>query len=307
MNILITGGTGMVGRNLCEMAKAQGHKVFAPSSKELNLLSLNSTKEWFKKKKIGLIIHAAGIVAGIQANMASQSLFLVQNSDMARNLFTVAFDNGVPRAINLGSSCMYPKNAPNPLKEDQVLNGKFEPTNEGYALGKVYAYKLCQFLSETKIVSYKTILPCNLFGKYDTYDDSRSHMIPAVIKKIHYAKMANLPFVEIWGDSKARREFMDVKDLADCLIYAIDNFDTMPETMNVGTGIDYSIAEYYSLVAKIIGYKGKFTLDLTKPVGMKQKLVDTTISNSWGWKSKISLIEGLKDTYEFFRSNNLCQ
>jgi nucleoside-diphosphate-sugar epimerase len=307
MNILITGGTGMVGRNLFETAKNQGYKVFAPSSKELNLLSLTSTKAWFKKNNIDLLVHAAGIVGGIQANIRSQSLFLVQNSDMARNLFTVAFDNGVARAINLGSSCMYPKNTTNPLKEDQILNGKFEPTNEGYALGKIYAYKLCQFLSETKTVSYKTILPCNLFGKYDSYDDSRSHMIPAVIKKIHYAKIANLPSVEIWGDSKARREFMDVKDLTNCLIYAIDNFDTMPETMNVGTGIDYTIAEYYTLVAKMIGYEGIFTLDLTKPVGMKQKLVDVTIANLWGWQSKVLLLEGLKETYEFFRSSDLCQ
>lgn len=300
MKILITGGTGLVGRNFYETSLNMDYQVFAPSSKELNLLSFSSTMAWFKKNKIDLIIHAAGFVGGIEANIRSQSEFLIKNSDMARNLFSVANENGVTKAINLGSSCMYPKDAINPLRENQILNGNLEPTNEGYALGKIYAYKLCQFLSEAKTVNYKTVVPCNLFGKYDTYDDSRSHMIPAVIKKIHYAKVHKLRSVDIWGDSKARREFMDVRDLVNFLFYAVDNFDTMPNIINVGTGIDYSIADYYSLIGKIIGYDGNFTLDLSKPVGMRQKLVDVKLVNSWGWKSFVPLKEGLKDTYKYF-------
>jgi len=300
MKILLTGGTGMVGHNFFEKATKLGFKVLAPNSKELNLLCSSSTERWFEQNSVDMIIHTAGRVGGIQANIASQVSFLIENSDMARNLFITASAAGVKKGINLGSSCMYPKFAENPLKESEILNGQFEPTNEGYALAKVFAFKLCQYLSEQGKVSYKTILPCNIFGKYDNYEDNRSHMIPAVIKKIHNAKVKHLSSVEIWGDGSARREFMNVSDLADCLVYGVNNFKSMPDLMNVGTGVDYSILEYYKMVSDVIGFKGEFTFNLCKPIGMKQKLVDVSLAADWGWRSQISIEDGLSDAYSYF-------
>ena len=300
MRILLTGGSGMVGRNFFEKATKLGLKVFASSSKDLNLLCTPSTERWFEQNKVEMIIHAAGRVGGIQANMNAQASFLIENSNMARNLFTTASAAGVKKGINLGSSCMYPKLAENPLKERDILNGQFEPTNEGYALAKVFAYKLCHYLSEQGSVSYKTILPCNIFGKYDSYEDSRSHMIPAVIKKIHNAKIKKLSSVEIWGDGSARREFMNVSDLADCLVHGVIHFESMPDLMNVGTGVDYSILDYYRMVSDVVGYNVEFTFDLSKPIGMKQKLVDVSLAADWGWRSRVSIEDGLSDAYSSY-------
>jgi len=300
LKILVTGASGMVGRNLTEKLRENGFNVFSPSSAELNLLSVPSTNSWFEKNDVDFIFHAAGRVGGIQANMAAQASFLIENSDMARNLFVTASVAGVKKAINLGSSCMYPKLAENPLKESDILNGQLEPTNEGYALAKVFAYKLCQYLSEQGSVSYKTLVPCNIFGRYDSYDENRSHMIPAVIKKIHNAKTKHLNTVEIWGDGSARREFMNVKDLTDCLLHGFNHFESMPDLMNVGTGVDYSILDYYCLVSDVIGFKGEFTFDLSKPIGMKQKLVDVSLAADWGWRSKISIEDGLSDAYSSY-------
>jgi len=300
MKILVTGGTGMVGRNLIEALSINGYEVFFPTSSELNLLSIDSTDSWFEKNDVDLIVHAAGRVGGIQANMNAQTSFLIENSDMARNLFTTASAAGVKKGINLGSSCMYPKLAENPLKERDILNGQFEPTNEGYALAKVFAYKLCQYLSEQGSVSYKTLLPCNIFCRYDSYEDRRSHMIPAVIKKIHNAKIKKLSSVEIWGDGSARREFMNVSDLADCLVHGVIHFESMPDLMNVGTGVDYSILDYYRMVSDVVGYNVEFTFDLSKPIGMKQKLVDISLAADWGWRSKISIEDGLLDAYSYY-------
>jgi len=300
MNILVTGGHGMVGRNFIESTYASSHTIYAPSSADLNLLSLCETRKWLKQNKIDFFVHAAGKVGGIHANMVSQAAFLIANTDMARNLFITAKELNIKKGLNLGSSCIYPKMAKNPIKESSLLQGGLEPTNEGYALAKIYALKLCEYLSADNEVSYKTLLPCNLFGRYDNYDSTRSHMLPSVIRKIHEAKFANVPFVEIWGDGTARREFMDVADLTECMWQAVDKFESLPPLMNVGTGIDYSINEYYQMVADVIGYEGSFRHDLDKPIGMKQKLVDTSLAKEWGWQSKSDIKESIFATYEIF-------
>jgi GDP-L-fucose synthase len=301
--VYISGSQGMVGSNIIDMAPSQ-YELITPKLEELNLLNFASVDNFISSVKPDIIIHTAGIVGGIHSNIANPVKYLVDNTEMGKNLLLAAKKNNVFKIINLGSSCMYPKDAPNPLKEDLILKGELEPTNEGYALAKVYTQRLAAYIKrEDNNFEYKTIVPCNLYGKWDKFDPKQSHMLPAVIRKIHNAKVENLAEVEIWGDGQARREFMFSSDLADFIWYAIDNFSNMPDLMNVGLGYDYTINEYYEAIAKVIGYKDKFVHDLTKPVGMKQKLVDIDVLRKFGWKSKHSLDEGIQKTYRFFLEN----
>ena len=303
IKILLTGGNGMVGQNILENVDAKKYSIMAPSSKELNLLDYSTVNLFIKKHQPDFIIHAAGLVGGIQANIKNPVNFLVKNTDIARNILLAAKENNIKNLLNLGSSCMYPKNAKNPLKEEFVLKGELEPTNEGYAIAKIYSARLCEYIGkENKNFQYKTAIPCNLYGKYDKFSLENSHLIPAVIKKIIDAKK-NQTKVIIWGDGKARREFMYAEDLANFIFYAIDNFKNMPQNLNVGLGTDYTINEYYKTIAAEIKFTGQFEHDLTKPVGMKQKLVDITKLTGFGWKSKTSLEQGIKKTIEFYNNN----
>lgn len=301
--VYISGSEGMVGSNIIDRAPS-AYKLITPKLNELNLLDFNNVKSFIAKNSPDIIIHTAGIVGGIQSNISNPVKYLVDNTIMGKNLLMAARENNVTKLINLGSSCMYPKDAINPLKEEYILQGQLEPTNEGYAIAKIFTQRLADYIHrEDNSFNYKTIIPCNLYGKWDKFNPQHSHMIPAVIKKIHEAKVANLPVVEIWGDGNARREFMFASDLADFIWYAIENFDTMPDLMNVGLGYDFTINEYYAVVAKVIGYKGKFKHDLTKPVGMQQKLVDIGKQKAFGWQPKYSLEEGIKITYDYFLKN----
>ncbi len=301
--VYITGSEGMVGSNIIDMA-TDNYELITPKLEYLNLLNYNDVDKFIAKEKPDLIIHCAGIVGGIQSNIANPVKYLVENTELGKNLILAAKNNNIEKIINLGSSCMYPKDAKNPLKEDLILKGELESTNEGYAIAKVFALKLCDYIHrEDNSFQYKTIIPCNQYGKWDKFAPNHSHMLPAVIKKTHKAKVDNLSEVEIWGDGEARREFMFANDLADFVWYAIKNFNTMPELMNVGLGYDYTINEYYQTIAEVVGFKGKFVHDLSKPVGMKQKLVDTTKQKVFGWQAKHTLKEGIKITYDYFLNN----
>ena len=302
MRILLTGGSGMVGKNILEYSKKEEYTFLAPSSKELNLLDYNSVDTFIKENKPEFIIHAAGKVGGIQANIAAPVNFLVDNMDMGRNIIMAAKNNSIKNLLNLSSSCMYPRDAENPLAEDLILKGELEPTNEGYAIAKVMTTRLCEYIMKEDLdKNYKTAIPCNLYGKYDKFDPKNSHMIPAVIRKIHEAKELGIAEIDVWGDGLAKREFMYAADLANFIFYAIPNFKEMPQNINVGLGKDYSINEYYKSIANIIGFKGSFVHDLTKPIGMKQKLIDDTRLKTFGWSSKTSLQEGLTKTFEFYK------
>lgn len=303
MKILLTGANGMVGKNILEQAVNHNHTFLSPTSQELDLLNQPSIVEYISKHNVDLIIHAAGIVGGIQANMANPVKFLVDNMQMGLNTLTAAKDCQVKKFLNLSSSCMYPRDAKNPLSEDLILKGELEPTNEGYALAKIAATRLCQYITkEQPELLYKTIIPCNLYGRHDKFGEHNSHMIPAVIKKIIQAKNDNLAEIDIWGDGEARREFMYAADLADFIFYAIDNFESMEQNLNVGLGTDYSINEYYQRIAAVIGYQGKFTHDLTKPIGMRQKLMDNSKLDTFGWAHKTTLDAGIKHTINFYLS-----
>lgn len=301
--ILLTGGTGMVGRNILEHPKAENHDILHPSSSQLNLLDRREVKAYLSEHKPDLIIHAAGLVGGIQANMANPVGFLMDNLDMGRNLIGEALAAKVPRLLNIASSCMYPRGAKNPLEESMVLKGELEPTNEGYALAKIVATRLCQYISDTNPeLTYKTLIPCNLYGRFDKFDPRNSHMLPAVIRKIDLAVKKGIDEVDIWGDGLSRREFMYSGDLADFVFFAMEKFEELPQDLNVGLGYDYTINEYYQTIAKILGYKGAFKHDLTKPVGMKRKLIDNTKLKALGWEPKTTLEEGIKKTFEYYKS-----
>lgn len=306
MKILITGGNGMVGKNILEHHKASNYEILAPSSSELNLRDFDAVDKYIKQNKPDIIIHAAGLVGGIQANMARPVDFLVHNLDMGRNIIMAAKENGVKYFLNMASSCMYPREAQNPLQEELILKGELEPTNEGYAIAKVVATRLCEYIvKENPTLQYKTVIPCNLYGKYDKFSPEHSHMVPAVIKKIYEAKQNNATEIDIWGDGLARREFMYTADLADFVFYALDHFDKMPQNINVGLGFDYTINEYYEAIAEAVGFKGKFVHDLSKPIGMKQKLIDDSKLKQFGWQHQTTLKEGIKKTLDYFKKEVL--
>jgi len=292
----------MVGKNILNYSEAKNFTFIHPSSKELNLQDYNAVDEFIKINKPDFIIHAAGLVGGIHANIANPVNFLLVNLDIGRNIILAAKNNNVKHFMNLASSCMYPRNAKNPLAEELILQGELEPTNEGYAIAKIVSTRLCEYISkEDSSFIYKTIIPCNLYGKYDKFSPEHSHMVPAVINKIQDAVINNKSEIDIWGDGLSRREFMYAEDLANFVFYAIANFEKMPQNLNVGLGYDYTINEYYSVIAKVLGYKGKFVHDLTKPVGMRQKLIDDTKLKQFGWKHSTSLDEGIEKTVDYFK------
>ena len=306
MKIFLTGNTGMVGKNILEHPKASEHTFLTPLRQDLNLEDKEAVNAYVKTHQPDLIIHAAGLVGGIQANMAQPVNFLVKNLDIGRNVIMAGQQNRVKQFLNLSSSCMYPRLAQNPLQEELILKGELEPTNEGYALAKIVSTRLCEYInSEDDFFQYKTIIPCNLYGRHDTFSPQHSHMIPAVIKKIHDAKITNDASVGIWGTGEARREFMFAEDLADFVFYALEHFSDLPQNTNVGLGKDWTINEYYQTVAKVIGYTGEFIHDTSKPTGMMQKLIDDTKLKAFGWQAQTSLEEGIAKTYEFYKNTVL--
>lgn len=301
MKILLTGGRGMVGRAILAHEAAREAEIVAPTSVELDLKDRMAVMAAVASEAPDIIIHAAGRVGGIQANIAHPAAFLSENMDMGFNVVQAARAAGVPRLLNLGSSCMYPHDAPNPLDESSLGEGALEPTNEGYALAKVAVARLCAFTGrERPDLSYKTVIPCNLYGPHDKFDPARSHLVPAIIRKLHEARKAGAGTVEIWGDGTARREFMFSGDLADGIWAAVNRFADLPDCMNMGLGHDHSINDYYREAAEVIGFDGDFTHDLTRPTGMKQKLLSIESQTAFGWQPATSLREGIARTHAFF-------
>ncbi|PSW03856.1 GDP-L-fucose synthase family protein [Photobacterium lipolyticum] len=300
MKIFLTGGTGMVGRNISALAEQKGYQVYAPGRNELDLSSMSAVQNYLSELQPDIVIHCAGLVGGIQANIAAPYDFCFQNLQMGMSVIQAAYAAGIKKLINLGSSCMYPRFAENPLKEEQILTGELEPTNEGYAVAKVAVARLADYLSSQYGVEYKTYIPCNLYGYWDKFDPKKSHMIPAVIRKLDTAVRDGCETVDIWGDGLARREFMFAEDLAAFILFSLDKFSEVPSNINVGLGTDYSINEFYEAIAKAVRYEGRFVHDLSKPAGMKQKLVDISKQTQLGWSPKTSLEEGIRKTYEFY-------
>lgn len=302
MRILLTGGGGLVGSNILEHPRAKAHDFISPTSTELNLLDYEATVKYISRCLPDIVIHAAGRVGGIQANLSHPVNFLVENLDIGKNIILAARAGGVSSFLNIGSSCMYPRGHSDPLPEEMILAGELEPTNEGYALAKIVCLKLCEYISREKVYQYKTIVPCNIFGRHDSFSPGKSHLVPAIIFKIHNAINARDPTVEIWGDGYSRREFMYASDLADCILDCVERFESLPSLMNVGVGKDYSINDYYETAASILGYEGEFVHNLSMPTGMARKIVSIEKQQAWGWSPKTSLRDGIRKTYDFFLS-----
>jgi len=303
MNILLTGSSGMVGSNIIEHPNSKLYKIFVPTSSELDLLNKKAISDYLKKNKISFIIHAAGLVAGIQFNIRYPYSATIINTNIGLNLIDAARTSNIFNLINIASSCMYPKDKNKHFLESEILDGKLEPTNEGYALAKIITTKLCDYIStEYKNYSYKTIIPCNLYGRFDTFNSKYSHMVPAAIEKIYNAVSNNLDSVEIWGDGKTRREFMTASELADLIWYSVKNFNSMPPVVNAGTGIDYSIKEYYETIGELLNFKGKFVYNNNAPDGMRRKVVSTKLLKSFGWSYKKNLREGLKEAIDYYKN-----
>lgn len=306
MKILLTGGRGMVGRNILEQAEKRGAEIHAPTSEELDLTDAVKTAEFVDALKPTIVIHAAGRVGGIQANIREPVRFLTENWSMGENIVCASRAAGVKQLINLGSSCMYPRGHMDPLKEEMVLSGPLEPTNEGYAIAKCAVARLCEYVTrENSDYQYKTLIPCNLYGRFDKFDPTVSHMIPAVIHKLHSARESGAEAVDIWGDGNARREFMFAEDLAEAIFFTLERFETLPALMNIGLGYDYTINEYYAAAAEVIGFKGNFDHDLSKPVGMARKLLDVSRQTELGWAPRTKLHDGIRKTYENYLSKEV--
>jgi len=300
MKILLTGSTGMVGRNILENAKSCNYEFIIPSKKELDLRIYETVFSYLKECRPNIVIHSAGRVGGIKANINNPIEFLSDNLQMGVNIILASFKLEIDKLINLGSSCMYPREGPNPLKESSILTGRLEPTNEGYALAKIVAQRLCKYIyEENSDYNYKTIIPCNLYGRYDNFNPDSSHLISSIIRKVDNA-MENNTDVEIWGDGNARREFMYVDDLVDAIYFAIEHYDLIDDSMNIGLGHDYSINDYYKKVGEIMRFNGNYYHNLNMPIGMQQKLVSIEKQNNLGWKPNYNLEDGLKKIIKYY-------
>ena len=302
--IFVTGGNGMVGKNLVSSLEKE-YDIFAPSRQELDLLNFKKTNDYIKNTQPDIIIHCAGKVGGIQANINNPFEFFDINLKIGQSIINAAMNNGISNFLNLSSSCIYRPDSKTPLKEESILTAGLEKTNEGYALAKISILKYCEYISKQHNLFFKTIIPCNLYGDHDKFDSVKSHLIPAIILKIDNAIKSKQKEVEIWGDGTAKREFMYVGDLVNFIHYFLKNFQKMPFKLNVGVEKDYSINEYYNVIGKIMGYAGTFIHNLDKPVGMKRKKVDISKLNEVGWKSSISLNEGVKKTISFYEKNKV--
>lgn len=297
----------MVGKNILEHPSSKNHSIVAPSRKEVDLLDYEQVFSYLEETKPELIIHAAGLVGGIEANKTFLFDFMSENLKMGLNVVKAARTLYIPKMINLGSTCMYPKNAPQPMKEEYLFTGLLEPTNEGYAIAKNAIQKACQYTVAETGLKYKTYIPCNLFGRWDHFDQEKSHLLPAIIRKTHEALVKlethQTAEIEIWGTGTPRREFMDAADLADFIFYSLDKFDEVPEVINVSPGEDYSINEIYERTVKILaGEKASrisFSHVGSRSDGMFQKLSDITNLNKLGWKPKKLLSQTVSEAYEF--------
>ena len=298
--IYVAGHTGMVGQSLMRRLHEHGYcELLTASRAEVDLCQQADVRKFLKQNRPDVVIVAAAKVGGIHANKSYPADFIYNNLAIALNLIHESYAVGVKRLIFLGSSCIYPRLAPQPIAEDSLLTSQLEPTNEAYALAKIAGLKLCQHYRAQYGVMYHSVMPTNMYGPNDNYDLHNSHVLPALIRKFHDAKTNDAPFVTIWGSGKPLREFLHVDDCADGIIYLLNSADP-PDWVNIGFGDDISIRELAELVRDVIGYRGSLKFDVTKPDGAPRKLVDSSRLRSMGWSPLVELREGLERTYADF-------
>lgn len=301
--IYIAGHKGMVGSAILKKLRRLGYNklIFRESSK-IDLRNQDKTYKFLKRNKPDVVFIAAAKVGGILENINYGADFISNNLLIQNNLIIGSFKNKVKKLIFLSSSCAYPVDSPRPLKEKYFFQGKLEETNAPYAIAKLAGMKLCQSLNHQYKTDFKTIVPCNLYGENDNFDLNSSHFFPALLRKIHNFKIGKKNYVEIWGNGLAKRELMHVDDLADAAIYFMLS-KTHQDTINIGTGKQFTIMHYAREICKILNVKPKFKLDLKKPNGMKTKVLDISLAKNLGWESKISLKSGIERTYHYFINN----
>lgn len=301
--IYIAGHNGMVGSAIWRTLTDLGfNNLIGASSKALDLRNQNAVQDFIAKEKPQVIIDAAARVGGILANNDYPYQFIMENMQIQNNLIDSALQNDVEKFIFLGSSCIYPKLAPQPLKEDYLLTNALEPTNEWYAIAKITGVKACQAIRKQFGKDYVSLMPTNLYGTHDNFDLNTSHVLPAMIRKFHEAKLADNAAVTLWGSGTPMREFLFVEDMAKAVVFALEN--KLPEYLyNVGTGQDLTIKELAETIQEITGHKGEIIWDRTKPDGTPRKLMDVSKMHDLGWKHQVELKEGIQKTYDWFLEN----
>jgi len=298
--VFVAGHRGMVGAAVCRrLANDASVHVITAARSELDLTDRRSVDRFFSDEKIDTVIFAAARVGGIVANNTYPVEFLTDNVSMAVNAISSAYEHNVPRFVFLGSTCVYPRNCPQPIREESLLTGSLEPTNEAYAIAKIAGVKLCQYYRRQYGANYTSAMPTNLYGPGDNYHPENSHVLPGLIRRFHEATEQGLPSVTIWGTGAPRREFLHVNDLADALVHLVDAKD-LPDWINVGTGRDLSIIELAQLVAGVVGFKGEILTDPSRPDGTPVKCTDVSRLSATGWQARIELADGLTQTYQAF-------
>ena len=314
--IFIAGARGMVGSAIKRKLLSKGYNnLECPNRDELDLTKTNLVFDWFNEIKPSVVIIAAAKVGGIYANNKYPLDFLLENLKIQNNIIEAAWKNNSKRLLFLGSSCIYPKNSKQPIKEDELLKSELEKTNEWYALAKISGIKICEALRKQYGFDAISLMPTNLYGEGDNYHEKNSHVLPALLQRFHYHKLANKNLLYCWGSGNPRREFMHVNDLAEASIFALEKWDPNKKDsprdefgepltwLNVGTGVDIKIKNLAEMIANVTSYKGEILWDKDKPDGTYQKLLDVSKINSIGWSAKISLNEGLKKTYKSFKKD----
>lgn len=301
--IYVAGHTGMVGSAIVRSLARQGYtNIVSATHKELDLTSDAQTEAFFERERPEYVFLAAAKVGGIHANDTYPADFIMENMTIQCNVLRSAFKHHVRKLMLLGSSCIYPKKCPQPIKEEYLLTGELEPTNEAYALAKISGIKMCQSYNKQYGTKYISVMPASLYGVNDRFDIENSHVIPSMIIKFHNAKINNSPAVELWGTGTPLREFLYVDDMADACVYLMNNYDGN-EFINIGSGQEISIRELAEKIKKTVGYEGKIIFDTSKPDGTPRRVLDNTRIFKTGWKPKVSLDEGIEREYKYYLDN----
>jgi GDP-L-fucose synthase len=301
--IFVAGHRGMVGSAVHRRLLKDGFtRVLGRTRAELNLLDRGAVRDFFEKERPSVVVDAAAKVGGILANNEQPVEFLLQNLTIQNNLIEAAADFGTRKLLFLGSSCIYPKMAPQPISEEALLTGPLEPTNDAYAIAKIAGIKLCQSYAREYGKNFISGMPTNLYGPHDNYDLHNSHVLPAFIRKVHEAKQSGAKSITVWGTGTPRREFLHTDDLADACVFLLDNYD-QPDLVNIGCGEDVTIRELAETVCDVLGFDGALEFDSSKPDGTPRKLLDISKITSLGWSPKIALRDGIADAYRWFVKN----
>jgi len=301
-NIFVAGETGMVGRAMLRALSHEDVTILSAPHRQLDLTDKEQTLTWLNENKPDVIVMAAGKVGGIGANAADPKGFYNQNKSMAENIIHGAYEVGVEKLLYLGSSCIYPKMAKQPIKEEALLTGALEPTNEAYALAKIAGLQLCEFYNTTHGKDFISAMPCNLYGPHDHFDKEKSHVIPALFQKFYEAKESGLESVTLWGTGTALREFSHVDDLAEALVLLLKDYNGA-QHINVGSGEEINISDLAREIKDIVGFRGEIIFDDRMPDGTPRKLLDNSKINAMGWTAKTPLKEGLLKTYQWYLEN----